>query len=111
MFSYSIPKEKDYDDLESGEFYDLMLESDNVLLDVRTAGEFESGSLRGAINFDVSSSNFMNLIQDLPKDKTIMTFCRTGNRSGMACRILVEIGFEKVKNLKRGLQSWPFEIV
>ncbi|SIN70657.1 rhodanese-like domain-containing protein [Algoriphagus halophilus] len=102
---------KNYREIASGEFHDLAIMPHTIVVDVRSAGEFEGGKIRGAINLDVSSSDFMNQIQNLSKDITYLIYCRSGNRSGMACAIMNEMGFKEVINLKQGLLLWPFELV
>lgn len=111
MFNFFTPKTKKYEDLPSGMFHELTLQPDTVILDVRTAGEFSSGKIRGARNLDIMSSTFVNQVRNLPKDKTYLVYCRSGNRSGQACEIMADQGFEKLKNLAGGIMRWPFEVV
>ncbi|OOG72756.1 rhodanese-like domain-containing protein [Algoriphagus sp. A40] len=111
MFNFFSTKTKKYEDIPAGPFHDLNLKSDAVVLDVRTAGEFASGKIRGARNIDIMSSNFANQVKNLPKDKTYLVYCRSGNRSGQACDIMADLGFEKLKNLSGGIMRWPFETV
>lgn len=59
-----------------------------ILVDVRTAGEFASGSVQGAINIPLDT-----IQQQLAKFKgkqTIVVFCQSGNRSSLAKRILTK---------------------
>lgn len=77
-----------------------------VLVDVRTAGEFSSGSIKGAKNIDFMSSSFKTQFSKLEKDKEYFLYCRSGNRSGQACNILSKEGY-KVYNLDGGLGAWP----
>jgi rhodanese-related sulfurtransferase len=44
-------------------------------------------------------------IEDL-RDKEIIVYCRSGNRSGQACLILETMGFTKTKNLSGGMLAW-----
>jgi len=110
MLSSLDTKCKKYEDLPTGQFYDLTLLQNSVLLDVRSAGEFEAGRIKGARNIDVSSRDFLGQLEKLPKDKTYLVYCRSGNRSGMACQIMADLGFKNVKNLQRGLMTWPFGV-
>ena len=81
--------------------------NDCVLVDVRTPEEYNAEHLKGAINIDVKDSlNFMKKATDmLPKEKTVMVYCRTGHRSSMAAGKLAAEGY-KVLNLKGGITAW-----
>lgn len=66
------------------------------LVDVRSPGEFASGSVKGAINIPLEKVE-----TQLPKfknKKNIVVFCLSGNRSGQSKRILEKNGFENVIN-------------
>ena len=109
MFDFFKTTPKKYEDIPAGSFHDLMLQPDAVILDVRTPGEFAGGKIRGARNLDIMSRDFVNQIKNLPKDKTYLVYCRSGNRSGQACEIMADMGFKKLKNLAGGIMRWPFE--
>ncbi|MEN2282544.1 rhodanese-like domain-containing protein [Algoriphagus sp. SE2] len=111
VINSSISSHRNYENVPSGKFYDLSLSSNTVILDVRSFGEFLGGKISGAINFDVSRSDFKTLMEELPKGKNYLVYCRSGNRSKIACEIMIELGFENVKNLEKGLISWPFGTV
>ena len=44
-------------------------------------------------------------IEDL-KDKEVICYCRSGNRSGQACMFLDAMGFKKTRNLVGGMLAW-----
>ncbi len=44
------------------------------------------------------------------KDKEVICYCRSGNRSGQACLILETAGFTNVKNLMGGMLAWQDRI-
>ncbi|MDZ7772798.1 MAG: rhodanese-like domain-containing protein [Balneolaceae bacterium] len=44
------------------------------------------------------------------REEEIVCMCRSGGRSEKACKLLEEHGFEKVKNLKGGINRWAREI-
>ncbi len=111
MFDFFRTKPKKYTDLFCEDFQKGMTAKDAVILDVRTAGEFHSGKLKGARNIDMMGPNFMSQIQNLPKDKKYYIYCRSGNRSGQACEIMSEMGFEHTYNMAGGIIRWPYEIV
>jgi rhodanese-related sulfurtransferase len=111
MFNFFRSKPKNYTDLYCEEFNKGMNAKDAVILDVRSAGEFQSGKLKGARNIDIMSSNFKSQVQNLPKDKKYYIYCRSGNRSGQACEIMSEMGFEHTYNMAGGIMSWPYDVV
>jgi len=81
----------------------LLENDDNVsLLDVRTIQEYKEGHLRDATLIPVSAlaNNLGMLKQD--KNKKVIVYCRTGNRSVAASRILKENGFTPL-NVKGGI--------
>lgn len=85
-------------------------DSSVVLLDVRTPQEFsgDTGHLEGAILIPVQELE--ERVSELApyKGKTIIAYCRTGNRSGKAATLLQTQGF-KVFNMSGGIVQWNEE--
>jgi rhodanese-related sulfurtransferase len=79
------------------------LEDGDFVLDVRTGGEVARGALSGAANIPVDELRAR--LDELPKDKTIQTYCGVGLRSYIACRILGQKGFN-AQNLPGGYTSY-----
>lgn len=79
-------------------------QNNHVLIDVRTAREFKSGHLPRAKNIPLN--DIQGKLQQIPKDKTVILVCQTGNRSGSAARTLLKVGYENVINLKGGTGRW-----
>jgi len=81
----------------------LLENDDNVtLLDVRTPQEFKNGHLRDATLIPLGKLE-ANLNKLAPfKNKKILVYCRSGNRSVAASRILEKHGFTPV-NIKEGI--------
>lgn len=78
-----------------------------VILDVRTADEYQQGHISGAKLIDVlRPEEFKNYILALPKDKTYLLYCRSGKRSFTALTLMKENGFTIVKHLKNGITGW-----
>ena len=73
-------------------------------IDVRTAGEFNSGHVPGAVNIPYTeiASRISEVTAD--KDATVYVYCRSGRRSGIARDTLMSRGFTNVTNLG-GLQE------
>jgi rhodanese-related sulfurtransferase len=92
----------------SGRAFKKQLEATEnaVLLDVRTAGEFSGGTIPGSKNIDFLSPAFSTKVKSLDKDATYFVFCRSGNRSGQACKTMHKMGFD-VRNLSGGIGDFP----
>ncbi|QIU92867.1 FAD-dependent oxidoreductase [Bacteroides faecium] len=85
------------------ELRDIEMEN-KFLLDVRTSDEFALGTLPGAVNIPLDE--LRDRLTELPKDRMIYTFCAVGLRGYLAYRILIQHGFEKVRNLSGGLKTY-----
>lgn len=78
-----------------------------VVLDVRTEEEVNDGYIPGAINLDIhKGQEFIDAIKKLDTDKSYYVYCRSGARSGQACSIMNQLGFEKAYNLMGGFSNW-----
>lgn len=80
------------------------LTKNDILIDVRTPKEFHEGSITNAMNIPVDE--LRHRLNELDKDKNIYVFCGVGQRGYLAQRILVQNGFNQVKNLSGGYTSW-----
>ena len=81
-----------------------LVQNGALLLDVRTGGEFSGGHLPGAINIPVS--DLENRLSEVgPKNRPIVVYCRSGQRSARAARTLKSAGYEAVHNLG-SISSW-----
>jgi len=72
-----------------------------LILDVRTPGEYNSGHIEGAKN--ISHDQLKARIGELgtDKDRTIVLYCRSGRRTGIAAGILQGAGFTSIIDVKR----------
>ncbi len=71
------------------------------VLDVRTAGEFAARHLEGARNLDILEDGFMARLEELglDLDQPVYLYCRSGNRSGHAARLLRKNGYARAFNV------------
>lgn len=88
------------------EFSEKISEPGIILLDVRTPGEFAEGFIEGARLIDFQSGNFESEIASLDKNTTYAVYCRSGNRSGQAAKIMHDAGFHNLYNLDGGVIDW-----
>lgn len=70
-----------------------------TVIDVRTAEEYQDTHVGDTMNIDFLSPDFKSNIEKLDKNKTYKVYCRSGNRSGQAERIMKSLGFKDVENL------------
>jgi rhodanese-related sulfurtransferase len=88
------------------EEFEANMEGDYLLLDVRTQEEYDAGHIEGSTLIPVDElGNRISEIEDY-KDKTVLVYCRSGNRSVTASNILISNGFNKVHNLLGGIGAW-----
>jgi len=102
----SPSKTAGFRNLTVDEFARLMATKTNVVLDVRTATEFEAGHLPGALNLDVNASDFKQKAAVLDKNQTYLVHCASGVRSVKACEELGRLGFPDLYNLPGGFRAW-----
>ena len=76
-----------------------------TVIDVRTAEEFASGHLEGAVNYDIEGGQFSALIEPLDRTKPYMVYCHSGRRSAIAADAMVAAGFTQVYDLG-GIADW-----
>lgn len=82
---------------------------DVQLLDVRTANEYDSVHISGAMNINVASPDFLvEAEKALSKDRPVYVYCRSGRRSLTAADILAKHGYDVV-NLDGGIKEWTSE--
>lgn len=79
-----------------------------VIIDVRTANEFEQNAFKNALNINFLKPDFWEKLDALDKSKTYLVYCRTGRRSIRACTLMSNGGFDKTKvfNLDGGIVTW-----
>jgi rhodanese-related sulfurtransferase len=75
-----------------------------VLLDVRQQEEYDAGHFDNAILIPLSA--LPERYAELPKDKEIIVYCRSGKRSAKAAEFLVAMGFTNITNLEGGYVRW-----
>jgi len=109
-FMFGFGKDKKKNDMDILEAYDLIVENESnpefVILDVRTPGEFEENRIETAKNIDYRSNNFKDELSKLGRDEKYLVYCRSGRRSSNAVKIMVDLGFTDVKNMKGGITKW-----
>ena len=100
------------EDLSQEEWASQLAEDANaVVLDVRTDAEVAGGIIPNAIHIDIYKGQlFVDEIEALDKSKNYYVYRRSGNRSGKACAIMLQLGFENAYNLEGGILRWEGDI-
>ena len=105
------PKTTGYRQVTTEEAVNIMQTEENyVILDVRTAQEFASGHIPGAVLLpnETIGTEDIPLLPD--KDQLILVYCRSGNRSKQAAEKLLQLGYTNIVEFG-GINSWTGEIV
>ena len=87
-------------------FSRLISDSEVVLLDIRTSEEYSSGYIEGAKNLDFYAADFKTKLATLDRETSYAIYCRSGNRTGQALKIMRELGFTSVADLAGGVGAW-----
>ena len=70
---------------------EILLSDNYIIVDVRTEKEYNEGHVKNALNIPFDK---INESTDLDKTKTIMVYCKSGNRSKMAYDTLIKLGYD-----------------
>ncbi len=84
-------------------------ETDYVILDVRTEGEFDEGHIPGAVlipDYEIEDKAEKELTD---KNQLILVYCRSGRRSKNAAQSLADLGYTNIKEFG-GIIDWPYGV-
>ncbi len=76
----------------------------SLLIDVRTPAEFHLGTIEGAINIPLD--DLRSRMAEIPKNKEVILFCQVGLRGYLAYRILIQNGYQYIRNLSGGYKTY-----
>ena len=105
LFFACVDQKSEIQLLEKHEFQVLM-NQDVQLIDVRTSEEYSKGFIEEAQNIDYNSTDFANKISKLDKNKPVLLYCAMGGRSSKASKVFKSQGFKNIYDLKGGFLSW-----
>lgn len=100
----------DYIHIDQEEARRMMNDEEVIILDVRTNEEYLEEHIVDAIllPYDTISNRAEEMLLD--KDATILVYCRSGNRSKIACEYLVDLGYKNIYEMG-GINTWEYETV
>lgn len=98
-------------ELTNLEAYNLIRHKEVLIIDVRTAEEYKAGHIKGALSipYDQFSENIESIIDY--KNKDILIYCRTRNKSDTVIELLTEKDFTKVHIMIEGIATWQYDLV
>lgn len=88
------------------EFKKLLKQDSIQVIDVRTSEEYSQGKIGNATNINIYDADFNAKLKELDPSKTTLVYCAKGGRSAKAARVMTELNFEKVYDLKGGYSAW-----
>lgn len=106
MFNLFKKKSMNFENINAQQFAEMIEQENHVVLDVRSPEELTEGAVPGHIMINFFEADFKDKITKLDKLKTYLVYCRSGNRSGKACTVMGNMGFEKLYNLQGGITAW-----
>jgi len=94
-----------YGDVSVEQAWSLIQDRPNlVILDVRTAAEYEEGHIPGAVNIPVQEIE--ERLGELDPSSEYLVYCRTGNRSSVAVQVMKAAGLDRVYHMSEGITAW-----
>ncbi len=77
---------------------------EHTVLDVRRAAEHGAGHVPGAIN--IAHTRLARRLDEVPRDKPVLTYCRSGNRASAAAALLARNGYDVI-HVDGMFDAWP----
>lgn len=74
------------------------------VLDVRTADEYVSGHVPGAVN--IPHDQLASRLAEVPKDRDVVLYCRSGRRAVIAGQVLADNGYVRLEHLQGDIAAW-----
>lgn len=92
-----------YHNIDAQTCHNMMAHEDVFVIDVRTPAEFHARHIASAHNMPLSE--LMHMVHDIPRNKKLLVYCASGNRSKTACGILAAQGFDHCYNVVGGISA------
>ena len=97
---------EEIEEVSASELDDLLREDGAVLVDVRERDEWEEGHIPSAVHVPRGflESRIEQVASD--RDRRVVLYCASGNRSAFAAKTLEELGYDRVASLAGGITDW-----
>lgn len=90
--------------ITTSELKKLLSNKSIQFIDVRTPGEFKGNHIREFKNIPLHQ--LQQKAGSLAKDKDVIVICQSGMRSNRASKLLKNLGFKSIMNVKGGMSAW-----
>ena len=74
------------------------------VLDVRSPEEYAGGHVPGAVN--IPYDQIASRLAEVPKDKDVVLYCKSGRRAGIAAEVLASQGYARLQHLVDDIVAW-----
>lgn len=109
VMQYKAEGDAEFKELTAKEAKKLIEKEKPLILDVRTPNEYHQGHIKNSLLIPLHQlENRLSEIEKY-KNKKILVYCRSGNRSTVASEILIQNRFKKLYNLRHGITGWVRE--
>ena len=106
VMQFEAEGEARFTELDAREAAQLIRSANPLILDVRTPGEYYDGHIEHAKLIPLHQlEQRLGEIDDY-KDRDLLVYCRSGNRSTVAAEILIRDGFKRLYHLRPGIRGW-----
>ncbi|MFP4154720.1 MAG: rhodanese-like domain-containing protein [Halothiobacillaceae bacterium] len=104
-----LKKMRKFKDVSVTQAARMVGDENTLVLDCREPDEHRAGHIRGCVLIPVGS--LKERLQEIERfrEKPVLVYCRSGNRSVTASNILTAAGFTDVSNMLGGIQAWESE--
>lgn len=97
-----------YRKVDFDEAKELIDATDCMIIDVREEFEYATGHAAGAVLFPLDEINTETAQKLIPnKNRTMLLYCKTGNRSAMAAEIFEQLGYKNIYDIG-SLVDWQY---
>jgi hydroxyacylglutathione hydrolase len=86
------------------EFKDIIKTNHTQIVDLRSAGEFKAGHIKGAEHHFVGTLE--KQLDQIKKDEQVVIHCQSGDRATIGYSVLAKHGFKNIKNFSGGMNEW-----
>ncbi len=104
LFVWRLRPVKGVRTITTAQLKNELADKNKQFVDVRTPGEFKGNSIKGFKNIPLDQ--LPNKASTLSKDREVVVICQSGMRSARAAKILKNLGFKNITNVKGGMSAW-----